>query len=363
MPPPLSHHDIYEAALDDELFNSLPDRLAREIEIPSAIFVWLHPGDYREIIAGTQAEANLIYNAFEGHDPWLAHGTADKMGVGAFRLSNYVSAQEFEKSEMYNECVIKNRIDRYWCLGLIQGTRDGQVATAFHKGKNAGDFTDAELVSINRHVEDLGRLHGIRRELQRANIREVAAADRSLLDEAPIFELDHEGRLLRMNGKAELLFTLHPLLAMDSRRTLGVRGAGKHAFHTAVGTATLAGKSEVGGMDLAQIRATDGRLIPRLRLNFLPRTDGGRRVLVIATTDVDGGMEHLFHSPQERIRLTPRERDVLHGLIRGRRRDQLAHDLDLAVPTIDLHSANLRLKLGARTIAEAVAIALKLGLV
>nr|WP_252730878.1 LuxR C-terminal-related transcriptional regulator [Pacificibacter marinus] len=74
-------------------------------------------------------------------------------------------------------------------------------------------------------------------------------------------------------------------------------------------------------------------------------------------------MQNFFDSPQEKILLTPRERDVLHGFIRGLKRDQLSHDLNLAMPTIDLHSANLRRKLGARTIAEAVAIALKHGLV
>jgi len=363
MPKALSHHDIYEAALDDELFNTLPNRLAREIDVPSAIFIWLHPGDYREITAGTQAEANLDYNTFEGPDPWLAQGTDYKVGTGVFRLSNYVSPQELEESEMFNEFITKNRLDRYWCLGLLQGTRDGRVATAFHKGKTAGDFTDTELSLINRHVEDLGRLHAIRRELHRASIREIAAADRSLLDDAPIFELDHQGRLLRMNGKAERLFKLHPLLAVDSKRTLRVQGTGQSAFHLTAGRATAARKSEAGAMDLAQTRAIDGRIIPRLRLNFLPRTDGGRKVLVIATTEFTDGMQDLFDSPQERILLTPRERDVLHGLIRGLRRDQLGHDLDLAMPTIDLHSANLRRKLGARTIAEAVAIALKLGLI
>ncbi|MBU2934563.1 MULTISPECIES: LuxR C-terminal-related transcriptional regulator [Pacificibacter] len=363
MPEALSHHDIYEAALDDELFNTLPNRLAREIDVPSTIFIWLHPGDYREIAAGTQAEANLDYNSFEGHDPWLAHGTDDKIGMGAFRLSNYVSPQELEKSEMYSEFIKKNRLDRYWCLGLMQSTRDGRVATAFHKGKTAGDFTDTEIGLINRHVEDLGRLHEIRRELHRASIRKIAAVDRSLLDDAPIFELDQQGRLLQMNGKAERLFKLHPLLAIDSKRTLRVRGTGKNAFHFAAAKATGVSKSEGSAMDLAQTRATDGRIIPKLRLNFLPRTEGGRKVLVIATTECADGMQNFFDSPQEKILLTPRERDVLHGFIRGLKRDQLSHDLNLAMPTIDLHSANLRRKLGARTIAEAVAIALKHGLV
>ncbi len=363
MRPKLSHHEIYDAALDDALFDTLPSRLALEINVPSAVFIWVHPGDYREITAGTQAETNPYYADVMSQDPWLAQATEDKIGTGAFRLSKYVTPQDFEKSVMYNEFIVENRLDRYWCLGLLHGTRDGMVATALHKGRNAEDFSEAEFDTVNRFAGDLGRLHAIRRELHRNSIAEVTAADHSLLDEAPMYELDHEGRLLRMNGMAEALLRLHPLLALNFKRYLVVTGREGRLFQHAVGCATDADKTQAGMVDLPQLRAPDGRIIPRLRLNLMPRNMGGRRVLVIATTGNDAALRDLFNSPQEKIELTPRERDVLNGLVRGLRRDQLAHDLELSVPTVDLHSANMRRKLGARTIPEAIAIALKFGLV
>lgn len=362
MPSRLTHHDIYDAALDDALFDTLPARMAEEINVPSAVFIWIHPGDYREITVGTQAEANPHYAEVMSQDPWIAQATEDKIGTGGFRLSKYVPPQEFEKSVMYNEFILENRLERYWCLGLLHSTRDGQVATALHKGKNAEDFSDAEVETINRFSDDLGRLHAIRRELHRNNVAEVTAADRTLLDEAPIFELDHEGRLLRLNGMAEALFRLHPLLVLNFKRFLGLRGAARRMFSQAIGNAADAEKCQAGMVDLPQIRGADGRIIPRLRLNLMPRNNGGRKVLVIATAENESALRGLLVAPQESIRLTPRERDVLTGLVRGLRRDQLAHDLDLSVPTVDLHSANMRRKLGARTIPEAIAIALKLGL-
>lgn len=54
-------------------------------------------------------------------------------------------------------------------------------------------------------------------------------------------------------------------------------------------------------------------------------------------------------------RLTPRERDVLGAYARGLRRDRVAHELGVALVTVDLHTRNLRRKLRAQTIAEAVA--------
>ena len=53
--------------------------------------------------------------------------------------------------------------------------------------------------------------------------------------------------------------------------------------------------------------------------------------------------------------LTPRERDVLAAFAAGLRRDRVAHRLGITLPTVDLHAANLRRKLGARTVSEAVA--------
>ncbi|MFZ5749040.1 MAG: helix-turn-helix transcriptional regulator [Pseudomonadota bacterium] len=60
--------------------------------------------------------------------------------------------------------------------------------------------------------------------------------------------------------------------------------------------------------------------------------------------------------------LTVRERDVLALHARGMRRDRIAHRLGITLPTVDLHTANLRRKLKAQTIAEAVAKGYRFGL-
>lgn len=359
----LSHHHIYDAALDDELFDTLPERLAREMDVPSVIFFWVHPGNMQEISAGTQPEANADYLEIADMDPWLAEAKDERANTGPFRLSRFVSAEELENSVMYNEVTLKHGLDRFWCLGMLQDTRDGRVITAVHKGKAAGDFSDPEVSFVNRHAPDLGRLHAIRRELIRNNIHDIAATDRSLQGEVPIFELDHEGRLLRMNGMGETLLLLHPFLVLQRNRVLALGGPNGSAFKAAVGNATGAAQSRASWLDLPQMRAQDGRILPGLRLNFLPQNAGGRRVLLIATTEDVLKLKSDFSNPQEAIALTPRERDVLNGLIKGKRREQLAHDLGVTVPTVDLHSGNLRRKLGARTMVEAIAIAFKVGAV
>lgn len=63
--------------------------------------------------------------------------------------------------------------------------------------------------------------------------------------------------------------------------------------------------------------------------------------------------------PAGRGGLTGRERDVLARFAQGLRPDRIADRMKLSKRTVDMHIANVRRKLGARTVAEAVAIAVR----
>jgi DNA-binding CsgD family transcriptional regulator len=61
--------------------------------------------------------------------------------------------------------------------------------------------------------------------------------------------------------------------------------------------------------------------------------------------------------PRDSIHQMPGERNILHGLIRVRRCDRLAYILGITVPTVYLHSGNLRRKNGANTMLEVISTA------
>jgi len=64
----------------------------------------------------------------------------------------------------------------------------------------------------------------------------------------------------------------------------------------------------------------------------------------------------------ERIEsLTPRQREILIELARGRLNKQIAHDLDLSERTIKMHRAALLRALDVRTAADAIRIAVEAG--
>lgn len=70
----------------------------------------------------------------------------------------------------------------------------------------------------------------------------------------------------------------------------------------------------------------------------------------------------LAAAPDSRV-LTGRERDVLARFAQGLRPDRIADRMGLSKRTVDMHAANARRKLGARTLAEAVAKSVRRGLI
>ena len=60
--------------------------------------------------------------------------------------------------------------------------------------------------------------------------------------------------------------------------------------------------------------------------------------------------------------LTPRERDVLEGLVRGHPNKTIAYYLDISPRTVEIHRANLMSKLGVASLSEALRIAFAAGL-
>jgi two-component system response regulator FixJ len=61
-------------------------------------------------------------------------------------------------------------------------------------------------------------------------------------------------------------------------------------------------------------------------------------------------------------KLTPRERDVLEGLVRGHPNKTIAYDLGISPRTVEIHRANVMSKLEVASLSEALRIAFAAGL-
>jgi two-component system response regulator FixJ len=61
--------------------------------------------------------------------------------------------------------------------------------------------------------------------------------------------------------------------------------------------------------------------------------------------------------------LSPRESQVLEGIVAGKANKMIAYDLDISVRTVEVHRARLQARLGTHSMAQAVRIAVMAALV
>jgi len=94
-----------------------------------------------------------------------------------------------------------------------------------------------------------------------------------------------------------------------------------------------------------------------------------KAVLLGAIEDGFGRLEQTgrrhARAEEARVRLdalTPRELDVMKGLVRGHPNKTIAYDLDISPRTVEIHRANLMTKLGVASLSEALRIAFAAGL-
>lgn len=75
-----------------------------------------------------------------------------------------------------------------------------------------------------------------------------------------------------------------------------------------------------------------------------------------------GGSDSGPHARELLSNLSPRERDVLTGIVAGKANKVIAYDLGISPRTVEIYRANLMTKTGARNLSELMRIALAAGM-
>jgi len=89
---------------------------------------------------------------------------------------------------------------------------------------------------------------------------------------------------------------------------------------------------------------------------------GAIRVALETPPHTGGGSEAKSEAEARLAGLSPRERDVLQGLVAGKINKVIAHDLNISPRTVEVYRANLMAKTGAHSMSELMRIALAAGL-
>jgi FixJ family two-component response regulator len=111
-------------------------------------------------------------------------------------------------------------------------------------------------------------------------------------------------------------------------------------------------------------RRKDGTLFENAVMVAPVRADGGE-VRYFIGTQMEVPMAAVASAGQAAARrmgaLSPRQRQVLAGIIDGRRNKQMAADLGIEERTVKMHRAALLKRLGAASTADAIRIGLTAG--
>jgi PAS domain S-box-containing protein len=97
----------------------------------------------------------------------------------------------------------------------------------------------------------------------------------------------------------------------------------------------------------------------RLRVQFSARTAelGGRKLVILVVTEIEPARAPV-RPPSPVGELTRREREILHLVALGKSSPEIADRLVISTETVRTHVRNAMAKVGARTRAQLVAIAL-----
>jgi two-component system, LuxR family, response regulator FixJ len=101
---------------------------------------------------------------------------------------------------------------------------------------------------------------------------------------------------------------------------------------------------KAGAVDFIEKPFDDERLLTSIELAVAGERGGGRD-------------REALEAAQRIVLLSPRERQVLDGLVAGHPNKVIAHDLGISVRTVEVHRARMLQRLGTRRAAEAIRLA------
>lgn len=353
--------ELYEAALDDELFAALPHVLARHFTVRSAVIHWLDRADRSEVDATCgyfSAEQMQTYaEHFAASDLWTVAAARDACRNTAWRASDLVAESDYAASAFYNEWIRPMGDDTWRCAGAVMETPRGFGIIGLHRGRTQPDFATETIGRLQQAVPHLRRALSIRARL--------IAHDRAVESWVQVFEtgrlpamlLDAQGRVRRINHAADRLLERATIVRQHQRRIVPCRSQQLPAWLKLVRGATDA------AAPCARQAAFGDALEGVWLAEALPIVSGelaGCALVTISDRSSGSRNSGLCDRLQELYRLTGAEAAVAVSLTEGHSLAEIAAARGTSLETVRSQLKQVLAKTGTRRQGEMVSMALQL---
>jgi DNA-binding CsgD family transcriptional regulator/PAS domain-containing protein len=356
---------IYEAAVEPEIWPSVLARLASETESENLLLSLQFPceSDTGRNIFARPADPEFIKSLQEHYwnlDPWRPYNLG--RCTGEVELGRIVlSHAELVKTEFYNDWMRPQKFHDTFAMGLAPPLMESALAGFRKLGTNYDDGDLDLLRALTPHLRQAvvvdGRLHQSARE---TDVLEEVLDHLS----TGVIVLDAKGRVLRTNRAADRILANGDGLSLCRNELATARPADACTLRKLIGGAAQTGNGnglDAGG-SLALERPSGRRsltlLVSPVRSIGADTIDGCAAALVFV-----GDPEQRVEPPIEALRrlwgLTRAEARVASLLMAGERLEDIAEQLRVQTNTARAHLKQVFAKTETHRQAELVVVLLR----
>lgn len=352
----------YEAARDETLWPLIAPQIAEAFGATSAIVRVQDPVrqklDFLLHTNQLNAKSIELYESYyDQRDVWL--GRARKLSGRVVTSNDLVSDSELERTEFYNDYLIKQRLDIFYVVGAVFQVTSNQTGhIGIHRPRSSGNYEEEERRNVEEFLPHLVRALQIRARLTHEDLEKQAATEAVERSRIAIILVLRNGVIVQANREAEALLrageairSVRGQLAISSRPAAEILAARIRGAIDAVS----GNEGSAGGTVLIE---RDRRLpLTVLVAPFrLPRPAGASAfpAAILFIRDPER-VSPESAALQELFGFSPAEATIAIQFARGHSVAEVAARHDLSLNTIRTHLKNIFAKTGTTRQAELIA--------
>jgi hypothetical protein len=136
--------DIYEAALDPEALDQLPNLLAQACGGRSAVLSWLQADGTSDVLAYSHLSAEMMadyVDCFAPHDVWSIKAMTPRFANRMLSDEDIVSSSHFKSTIFYNDFIRRHGEDIFHVLGGSQTSVFGNGLLGIYRHRGDDPFS------------------------------------------------------------------------------------------------------------------------------------------------------------------------------------------------------------------------------